>query len=593
LRRVWRSVVEENQPRPSTAEVSGWYHLGLVDPAQLDEQLTYAGMNPGIWSRLFRESFHPLPLDWSIRQHFLGKIGDVDLKAIADRHGFARTPGVERLWQFPEPHTLGDLYDLRNRGWITEGQFEAQLKALGYRDHASAFRQGNLRFVIPGPADQIRFALREVWRTDIVERYGYDQQFPPEFDFWAKKVGLSYPIGEVFPDAGNFADLTWAKAYWRAHWEVMSPTQSYHALHRFRPREPGSQWSVVEGIKAFTVDDARRMLNVADYAPGVVDWLIGLSYHPLTRVDVRRMLRIGTITPAEAKSAYLDQGYDELNAQRLADFSVQEAAFSRNQKGHARAVSAVIRAYRAGAIGRDEAGAQLYLLFQPQRPGAGQAPPPTFDTARALGKEDPQVQRELGIADLERAAQRAKEQQRAVRAAFISGELDEPQARDVLGRAGTDSDRAAELVRDWGLVRLVRARRLTAPQTLSLAAQGLLSIDEAAERLKRLGYPGDDAAVLVARARRALAVERARAEAAGATTQRERDRAQAALVRAQRAELAFQRAELARTGNQGQLRRWLAKGLITEADARKRLERMGMEPNDVNRFIADMPRRPN
>ncbi|GAH07018.1 unnamed protein product, partial [marine sediment metagenome] len=46
----------------------------------------------------------------------------------------------------------------------------------------------------------------------------------------------------------------------------------------------------------------------------------------LTRVDIRRMYKIGVITRAEVYESYLQHGYTDENAKRMTEFTVQWAA---------------------------------------------------------------------------------------------------------------------------------------------------------------------------------------------------------------------------------------------------------------------------
>ncbi|KKL09849.1 hypothetical protein LCGC14_2561770, partial [marine sediment metagenome] len=46
-------------------------------------------------------------------------------------------------------------------------------------------------------------------------------------------------------------------------------------------------------------------------------------FRPFTRVDVRRMHKLGTLNREEVKSAYMDIGFDDEKAEAMTDFTVQ------------------------------------------------------------------------------------------------------------------------------------------------------------------------------------------------------------------------------------------------------------------------------
>jgi len=149
--------------------------------------------------------------------------------------------------------------------------------------------------LIPGAADLIRMAVREVFTPEIVKKYGQMEDFPSDFAAWGAKVGLSEE---------------WAKNYWAAHWDLPSATQGFEMLHR--------------GV--ITYDDLKVLLRALDVMPYWRDKLIEIAYSPYTRVDVRRMYKVGVLDEAGVKRAYLDLGYNEERAQALTDFTLKTYA---------------------------------------------------------------------------------------------------------------------------------------------------------------------------------------------------------------------------------------------------------------------------
>jgi len=147
-------------------------------------------------------------------------------------------------------------------------------------------------FFIPPVADLITMSVREVFTPDVAERFGQFEDFPPEFVKQAKKQGVSEE---------------WARNYWAAHWALPSVNMGFDMLHR--------------GV--INESDLSLLLRATDVMPFWRDKLIEISFNPLTRVDIRRMHKVGVLSVEEVNRAYLDVGYNEINAKRLTDFTVR------------------------------------------------------------------------------------------------------------------------------------------------------------------------------------------------------------------------------------------------------------------------------
>ncbi|GAI94257.1 unnamed protein product, partial [marine sediment metagenome] len=63
--------------------------------------------------------------------------------------------------------------------------------------------------------------------------------------------------------------------------------------------------------------------RVVEIPPFWRDKLIAIAYHPYTRVDVRRMHKVGTITDEGLKRAYMDVGFDDEKATKMMEFTIE------------------------------------------------------------------------------------------------------------------------------------------------------------------------------------------------------------------------------------------------------------------------------
>ena len=155
---------------------------------------------------------------------------------------------------------------------------------------------------LPGANDLVRMELREVFRA--ADRAAA-LSVPPSERFTAEMAKWGF-------------DKYWSDSYWAAHWELPSPLMGYDMFHRLRPGK-------VDDSIAFDRDALWNLLKVLDYRPDFIDRLIELSYHPITRVDVRRMWKLGVIkTREELVGKYLDLGYSPDDAENMTEFTIRE-----------------------------------------------------------------------------------------------------------------------------------------------------------------------------------------------------------------------------------------------------------------------------
>ncbi|MCK5504540.1 MAG: hypothetical protein KAJ10_05230 [Thermodesulfovibrionia bacterium] len=174
-------------------------------------------------------------------------------------------------------------------------------KLKGFSDLASTYRKMqnevglfqpymkdlNARYqnLIPGPGDNVRFALREVW--DPTRRSQLLQETPArKYYDRLNQNGFSDEIGDDF---------------WASHWVLPGVGQLNEMLHR-------------RVIDDQTHDD---FIRYNDFDPVVRPWLKAISYNPYTRVDARRMYDLSILNEQELHDNYLDLGYDETHAENM------------------------------------------------------------------------------------------------------------------------------------------------------------------------------------------------------------------------------------------------------------------------------------
>jgi len=164
---------------------------------------------------------------------------------------------------------------------------------------------------VASPSDIIRFAVREAYMDDVAKEWGYDEDFEKTLKMAKEdlqKVGMS-------PDL--------LKKYWRAHWELPSPSMGFEFLHRLNPDVLKVRAKAYEemGLKKenleFKLKDLERLLKYNDILPYYRDKIIAISYNPLTRVDLRRIYQMGLISDEECLARLMEYGYSKSDAELL------------------------------------------------------------------------------------------------------------------------------------------------------------------------------------------------------------------------------------------------------------------------------------
>lgn len=219
--------------------------------------------------------------------------------------------------------TLYDYITLWRREKLSDSDLNKKLKESRLTD-AEIKNAKDVTLFFPAPMDLVRFAVREVYTPAIIQKFGMLQDLPDKFISESKKAGLT---GEQ------------AQNFWAAHWELPSPRMGFEMLHR----------------RIIDEDTLKLLLKALDVMPFWRESLIKLSYNPLTRVDVRRMYKLGVLDEAAVTESYLDLGYSPTNAARMTEFTT--AFYADEMTGVTRA--SVMSAFKKGIITIEQLKAYL------------------------------------------------------------------------------------------------------------------------------------------------------------------------------------------------------------------------------------------
>lgn len=308
---------------------------------------------------------------------------------------------------------------------------DTELKKIGiHPKYTDVYK--TLAYQIPPVADIITMAVREAFTPEIAAKFGQYQDFPPDLEKYAGQKGLS---------------KEWAQRYWAAHWALPSPQQGFQMLHR--------------GV----IDKAEldMLLRAQDVMPFWRDRLTAIAYRPLTRVDVRRMYKQGVLNEREVFESYQDQGYDDKNAERMAEFTVKQTLASLSKFTS----SDIIKAFSNRMIDR---GMAISLLRDIDiRPADAEYIVSTAEYKRLWAFTDDQI---AGIRNL-----------------YRKRIYDENQASDKLARLNLPAEQITVLMQQWYYDKIEELDATwTTAQTLKFLKRKLINPDRAKHELNLNGF---------------------------------------------------------------------------------------------------------
>jgi len=327
------------------------------------------------------------------------------------------------------------------RGFITETKADEYLKEGGM----TTGKIDNIKKLwhwIPGVQDILHMAVREAFSPEIVSKYRTHENLPDKFV-------------EILKQTGGTEE--WAKAYWAAHWELPSVEMGYQMLHR----------------DVINEDDLDTLLRTKDIMPYWRDKLKEISYHLLTRVDVRRMHKIGVLDNDELTRTYQDIGYNEDNAGKMAEFTILYNATEEIDITKAE----LLTAYKSNLIDERELRGML----------------------EDLGLSDDRIEFIIAIEDLKKAQKERDLTLSQLKNMFKQGMISEITARGRLGEMEYDAEEIDLLIRYWNYEKPDKGtkRTLSLSQAQTFYKQGIINAREFYDELKAMKYNDERAGWIV------------------------------------------------------------------------------------------------
>lgn len=561
LAEYWLQVLDSCKPVPDITLSTEMWRQGWLNDGDYDKLLRRNGLfDPEVWQFMHQRS-EQLSVGDILRLNAKGQVPEPLAKFLMDRVGFKDEQFQDFMLKESISLAPSEILDLANRGTIDKQQSIALLRANGLKNSLWQSYFLELRKQIPGPSDLVRFALREGWDQQVVDRFGYDADFPPEFQYWMDKQGYGWSEDVTTSDGTIIPGVPWPRLYWRAHWQQVAPGQAYEFLHRFRP-DNIAQWNVqFPNLKPFTELDVASVLKIADYPQGFREYLTAASYRVLGRIDVRRMYAAGVIPGPFLNGRYMDMGYDEATAGLLADFTRKIANKPRQDK----LIKCVVNMYAVGGITKEQA-------VQGQ-----------IDAGESATNADAAIV----VSDTCKTVALLKSAISAIRKAYLRGETNETQARGRLSTIGITQEAANTYFRLWNIEFTPRRKQLSTAQVLDAFERGYITVLDAEARLANLGWDQPDRVILAAGAIRIIADRQAKAALAADRTKRAAAKEIERLAREAKAQHKAMIVELNRVEPLAMLKRLAKDGDITRDDYTAALKERDIPDEDVALWIED------
>lgn len=450
--------------------------------------------------------------------------------------------------------SVAELARMRRRKMITDDEYTQLVRTLGYIDDEWSERLFKLTEALPGPAEIVRFMQRDVEDSHIVDRFKLDDEFDDKYTGkvkeWAANAGVPDEV---------------MKRFWRAHWDIPSPTALTEMFRRLR-------YDDVPADQKVSIDDVRTALVQQDILPTWVEKYIALMHPPLGRIDIRRSYQNGTLTDDETKRALGELGYSDGNVDKLFKFmqklkeqgasnhrmikrwvallvdrpqvqsEMQDDGYTADQIDKAletaspRLVSSIwAKAYVNGEISEvdfrnlltghgvtgDSVGQIVDLLAYKIKDTATikaytagiLTRQSALDRMTNRGMLRSSAQHELDIADDTFNAAQSARCAANVKSRYVRGALDADEAKSKLIVNGVASEWADRLIGKWKCELASKDKSVTADKLCGWVARGSIDVAELKQRLVRLGYTESDALNLVGDCADRIATQQAKAEA--------------------------------------------------------------------------------
>lgn len=529
-----------------------------------------------------------------------GLIPGGDFERLCNFHGIygpPMAPGAvggnttQRAWRAVweskrKPYSPEEIERLYRSGGISRDKRWEMMKRAGLWN-ADDINDTESFYTVQTPdASQVtHWAVREAFDNRIAARFGYDQERPEIFDQLLAQSGW----GGTFrlPNEGEPpADRpSWGQLIWRSHWQIISPSQAYEMYQRLRP-DRVRRYPVGDRFpEPFTADDLRTVLRIADYPTVFRDQLAAVAYRKPRLVDIDRFFRTGQITASEATELHLDLGYSPADAEMRVRWLQIEAIGKPVDPFARRLMRQAIDLYSSGVASRESTKENLVRLISNGRLPFADGHVLDQDDANYRRLVESRAEQRIESVDWQSKIDRQKKMVRVWRSRFFKGIATEWQIRDDARAVGLQQDWIDNFIEDLKLELAGGRLLLSTQQIRTLAIDGVLTVERAAEYLGNLGWKRPELDYLLTQLKGDLAMQAAQEAERLASDRASAERARLRQLRA--AEAAQDKAvrRLTRNASDAQLHKYYVRGIISEDQLAKNLRERRIDEENIQRRL--------
>lgn len=348
-----------------------------------------------------------------------------------------------------------ELINLHRRGVLTlENLYSECLKVKWTKDNVA--RLLRVTEAIPSATDIIAFAVREVYSPEIAEAFGQYDGLDEVFEKAKKDI---IAVGMTKDTFGKF---------WAAHWVLPSVGQGFEMVHR-------RVIPVKGGVGEL---DLEKLMTALDVMPAWREPLTAISYNPFTRVDVRRMHKIGVIkTEAELIDAYMDLGYDHEKAIKMTEFTV---LYNANPESAEQTEYDVSKAKERDLTKTDILNGYRDALLEEAE---------TKTALAALGYDNDEVEYYVSRVNYSKERDETDSYLKYYHDAYVRGVMTHNELVDKLNGLNLSGKRVEYLFKVWDLERIARTTKPTKAELMTFTRKKIIPMATFIEEMKGLGYP--------------------------------------------------------------------------------------------------------
>lgn len=482
----------------------------------------------------------------------------------------------------------GELLAMLNQEILTRQQFDARMKQQGfwwapYVTEMVKAAQNR----IPDPSDLVRFAVRDVWSPDVVNRFQYDAEFPALFKTFMGRMGFDGAATDHKPGEAPAGSPTWSQVFWRAHWANISPGQAYEMFQRLRPNRVADLQAIFPDLRAFTLEDLNTVLRVNDYPIPFRAQLAAIAYHKPRLVDIDRFYSDGAITEDEAYEYHLDLGYSPRDARLRTNWLATKKSKAISGDSKKEAVKRIADLYEVGQLDRADAWSMLAELItgMPMQEALN-------DNVRGFHvtlweKHRRQISAILNNIDSKQQLNNAKLMLKTWRSRYLRGMVNAGQLRVDMLRGGFQDAFITQFTNRLNTELAGGKLMLSTAKIRQLVVDGILPVETARKYLENLGWKNPELQYLIAQLQRDVELEQLRQAERDARDRRTQEETQMKLARmaSQKRRQVVQR--LNRQATPAALRRYFVHAVITESEYERELHRRGFTDASIKNILQD------